>query len=230
MPLIRTKNDVPQVYVSESRDFQIFTRVLDFVQNAMKYDIDSILNSISTYDISDEYIEHLIHKVGFFTDKDYDNYSLRKVLTAIPHIIRNKGSEYGISMCINTFLNIAGYRKSYTVSLYNDDDVHPYTVRIGIEGDEINTDILKDMLSYVVPCGYFIEFYFYTSVSVPDVNFNFDSHPYILKDTDYKIISTLRKDEDLDTMVETSQDMNRSAYNTVQLTTVYDPSTNEGEN
>ena len=216
MAVIRTKNNVPQVYVAESRDFQLFTRVLDFVQNALKYDIDSMLNSLSTTDIAEEYLDNLKSKIGFFTDRHYDNDTLRKTLSAMPHIIRNKGSELGISMCINTFLNIVGFRKGYTVSIYNNDEQYPYTVRVGIEGSEINIDILKDMLSYVIPTGYFVEFYFYTSVGAPTTSLQFNSQPYVLEDKDYTFISKVR-DAQLDNALD------NDTYNTVQTATVYNP-------
>ena len=231
MAIIRTKNNVPQVYVSESRDFQLFTRVLDFVQNALKYDIDAMLNSLSTRDIAETYLEHLQSKLGFFTSRHYDDETLRKVLSAIPYIIRNKGSELGIAMCVNTFLNIMGFRKGYTVSIYNNDDIYNYTVRVGIEGSEINTDILRDMLSYVIPTGYVLEFYFYTSVDTPALHLGSYSKPYVLEDSDLKIISSIRDDDDLNLHINglsaDAQERARDTYNTVQHTTVGEEITND---
>ena len=238
MAIIRTKNNVPQVYVSESRDFQIFTRVLDFVQNGLKYDIDAMLNSVSTRDIAESYLEHLKSKIGFFTDTHYDNDSLRKVLSAMPHIIRNKGSELGISMCINTFLNIVGFRKGYTVSIYHEDENYDYTIRIGIEGSEISTELLMDMLSYVIPTGYMIEFYFYTSVDVNPTTLNFNSNRYVLTNHDYKLVQGVRDEDDLEEYISkniSSSDVQqnaekaRSTYNTVHFTTVYEPTQTQTE-
>lgn len=230
MNIIRTKNNVPQVYVSESRDFQIFTRVLDFVQNSLKYDIDSILNVTSTNDISEEYLEYLKSKVGFFSNRFYDDETLRKTLSAFPHIIRNKGSELGIEMCINTFLNIVGFRKGYTVSIYNDGEIYDHTIRIGIEGSEINTDILKDMLSYVIPTGYYVEFYFYTSVKSPNTKSVLRSATYILRDTDNNesnLISRVSKGEEIG--MPSGESMNVDTYGTVQLATIKNPPTSEGD-
>jgi hypothetical protein len=229
MPIIRTKNNVPQVYVSESRDFQLFTRVLDFVQNGLKYDIDAMLNSLSTRDIAENYLEHLQSKIGFFTNGHYDDSTLRKALSAMPYILRNKGSELGISMCINTFLNIIGFRRGYNVSIYHEDEVYDHTIRVGIEGSEINTDILRDMLSYVLPTGYILEFYFYTSVGTPNVVLNSQSVPYVLKDSDYKLISSVRDDTDLTTLYGDTKEREEDTYNTVQHTTVYRPKPQQEE-
>ena len=73
MAVIRMKNNIPSPYVSESRDFQIFMRVLDFVQNSIKFDIDSISNIIDTDIISGDYVENLKSKIGFFTENIYSD-------------------------------------------------------------------------------------------------------------------------------------------------------------
>jgi len=84
MSVIRNKNNVPEIYVSESRDFQLFTRVLDFVHNSIKFDTDSILNVISTDDIQEGYLERLKSKLGFFTKNYYPDEELRLALCAFP--------------------------------------------------------------------------------------------------------------------------------------------------
>jgi hypothetical protein len=204
--------------VSESRDFQLFTRVLDFVQNSLKYDIDSILDILSSDTISEEYVDYLKSKVGFFTNKYYDDETLRKILSAMPYIIRYKGSETGISMCINTFLNIMGYRRKHTISIYTGHDEYNYTIRVGIEGSAINTDILNDMLSYVIPTGYMVEFYFYVSTESPNNEHTINSAPQVLNPSDYLIISGVRGPED-----PFKDDTEKDTYGTVQLSTVAKP-------
>ena len=51
MGIFRAVDNVPSVYSTESRDFQLFLRVLDFVQNSIKYDIDTMIYSLSTEDM-----------------------------------------------------------------------------------------------------------------------------------------------------------------------------------
>ena len=83
MSVFRAKNETPQVYTAESRDFQILLRVLDFVQNSIKYDIDAITDIIDTDDISGYYLDRLKNKLGFFTNNSYDDSTL-----SIPFIDR----------------------------------------------------------------------------------------------------------------------------------------------
>ncbi len=231
MAIIRTKNNVPQVYVSESRDFQLFTRVLDFTQNALKYDIDSMLNVLSTEDISEEHLYYLQSKIGFFTNRAYDESTMRKVLAAMPYIMKYKGSEAGIEMCINTFLNIVGFRDGYLVSIYNENDDANlrYKIRIGIDGNEVNTDILKDMLSYIIPTGYFVEFYFYKDVaSINTKSILHTSKTRILDDGKrVSVVSeAIEANWDDSKIDETMED---DTYGTVQLSTVVKESLLEEE-
>lgn len=175
MAIIKTKNMVPQVYVSESRDFQLFTRVLDFTQNSIKFDIDAITDVIDTETIHSDYLDRLKSKLGFYTSNVYDNRTLRIVLSAFPHIVRYKGSEEGIVRCVNTFLKIIGVNEDFKVDIYNAHDTYPYTIRVGIKSHIQDLRVLKDMLSYVVPTGYLTEIYFYSNPKMPNIETVFDS-------------------------------------------------------
>ena len=48
---------IPEYYNNESRDFQIFTRVFDLVENSLKFDIDSINAVLDTDSINNSYID-----------------------------------------------------------------------------------------------------------------------------------------------------------------------------
>ena len=223
MSIIRIKNNVPQNYVSESRDFQIFTRVLDFVQNGIKFNIDSITDIIDTEEIHGEYLERLKSKLGFFSNSRYDDATLRKILSAFPYIIRHKGSEEGIHMCVNTFMNIIGVRESHTVEVYNNDEENDHTILIGLESNITDINVLKDLLSFVVPTGYFVKFYFYKEPDIKDEGDKYRDTHTILKGNNSQLRSTpevpevdIKEDENTD--ITPIDDI----YNTVQLSTVYD--------
>lgn len=219
MSIIRTKNNVPQPYVSESRDFQIFTRVLDLVQNGVKFNVDSILNIVDTETIPTEYLTALKSKLGFFSTNVYEDSVLRQILSAFPHIIRHKGSEIGIHMCINTFLNILGLREGHKVDIINVPDEgsevnDAYTVVIGLESNLEDTTILEDLLSYVLPIGYFVKFYFYKE---SDNQSKGDVH----KDRRH-FLTTLTRDDMHSLRSAELGGVGKDTYNTVQLSTVYD--------
>lgn len=229
MSIIRAKNCVPQTYVSGSRDFQIFTEVLDFVQNGIKYNIDSITDTLDTETIPSEYLQNLKSKLGFFSTYLYEDSTLRKILESFPYIIKHKGSELGIHMCINTFMNILGLREGHKVEIVNrheedSENQDDYTIIIGIESTIEDTTILEDMLSYVLPIGYFVKFYFYKdSDNNPEGDTYIDSYHIITPENhspeghldDWEEhTSTLRSGEFIG--------IENDTYNTVQLSTVYD--------
>ena len=217
MPLIRTKHNVPQPYVAESRDFQLLTRVLDLVQNSVKFDIDSIVNIIDTRLISSSYLERLKSKLGFFTSKVYDDRTLRIVLSAFPHIIKYKGSEEGVKRCVNTYLNVSGISGGSRVDIYNKSGQYDHLVRIGISGGVQNIQILKDLLSYVLPSGYMLEIYTYAAADMAAVTGEFDSTIYRGIPTTASEFTVVRS-----TDLEGYEDVENETYNTAQLSTVYD--------
>lgn len=210
MAIIKIKDSVPQVYVAESRDFQLFATSLDFVENATKFDIDSITNILNAECIPSEYLDNLKSKLGFYTTKLYDDHTLRIVLSAFPHIIRHKGSLEGIERCVNTFLNIMGVRDGCRIEIFNKtNDENHYTIKIGVHTDIPNVTILKDMLSYVIPTGYIVKIYNYDELEGQVERNIFDSKTHPLTENDYYVRSSHIDDE-----------LKDDIYNTAQLSTV----------
>ena len=80
------ENNVPDVYVQESRDFQLFSRLYDLVFQSSRFSIDSIPYASDTMHCNDALLPLIATKVGFFTDVNLTNYSHRKVLSAFYYI------------------------------------------------------------------------------------------------------------------------------------------------
>lgn len=215
MGIFRAVDNVPSVYSTESRDFQLFLRVLDFVQNSIKYDIDTMIYSLSTEDAPSHYLERLKSKVGFYNSHEIDDKALRLALIVFPFIIRYKGSVEGIKRCVNAYLRHLGIRDPIRLNIYNAHPTHPYTIKIGIPSRVKDTFLLEDLLSYILPTGYFVEMYLYENVTFEPtesvVNF------------DYVVLSPY---EEENTSVRADRDNNAEniTYSTVQLGNVYDPS------
>ena len=97
--MFRLQNNVPEVYVQESRDFQLFCRLYDSVFGGLKYDTDSLLRSIETSKCPEQLFELLKLKVGLFTNLPLTNDQLRLLLIAYPTLIRYKGTKKGLDFC-----------------------------------------------------------------------------------------------------------------------------------
>lgn len=230
MALIRIQNNVPEVYPNSSRDFQLLCRALDCVQNGLKYNIDSITDTLNTGVCNNRLLQLLQTKLGFFTTKYIDDDDLRFILMAFPYIVRYKGSRKGINRAVNVFMKLSGVITPYRVVITNKDtDGKPlYIVQIVFETQLNNTYILDEILKYVLPPCYIIRYAFYKEVnkSISDGMY-FDDKINFIKINDFSInrdlisnstiISKVSDDID-DTSVSGSTSRITHATDTIRLT------------
>ena len=168
MKLIRTQDNVPSCYLSESRDFQLLCRLYDCIINGVKFDNDSIINVIDTDRCSDRVLQLLQSKLGFFTNEDLTDDDIRKVLRAFPVIIRNKGSKKAIEQALYVYLKINGINTDIDIKIINKDAISPYTIQIGIRSSLKDTRVLDEIFKYILPSGYVFSYIFYTSIKETD--------------------------------------------------------------
>ena len=162
--IFRLSKNVPDVYVKESRDFQLLCNSFDAVQNSVKYDTDSILNSIIVTNCVDSYVPFLQTKLGFFTNTTYSNETLRNILQLFPLIVRNKGSIYGIQLAVYVYLHALGLDITSKVEV---DNVN-YVISISFTTKSMDVSILTELLEYVIPAGYKLKYGFYEPISPQD--------------------------------------------------------------
>ena len=179
MNLIRMTRNVPEVYAAESRDFQMLLRLLDVVVNNIKFKADSILDLVSTRDCEDAYLDLLATKVGFFTSTPVEYKYLRKILEAFPYIIKYKGSRRGIELAVRLFLKLnqlKGSDKSsvsdtgdFSIDIRNYKEIEDngkivyeplYEITITVQYFKLKTELLDEILKYILPPGYIIKYQF----------------------------------------------------------------------
>ena len=51
--MFRFQDNIPDVYINESRDFQILSRLSDILFSGLKYDIDSMVNILDASLVKD---------------------------------------------------------------------------------------------------------------------------------------------------------------------------------
>ena len=100
--MIRYQEMVPDVYIEESRDFQVLCIMYDFVLNALKYNIDSVQELTDTRSVKDTILPLLGDKLGIY---DKEAYSNRQMLETLPIAIKYKGSLKSINILLNAFLD-----------------------------------------------------------------------------------------------------------------------------
>lgn len=157
--MIRLQDNVPQVYVEQSRDFQLFCRLYDCINNGVRYDINSMLLILDPMKVSDRMLNLLCTKVGFFTNRNYDSKILRYILVAFPYALKYKGSKHGIEIAVSTILKAEA---DFRVAEVNDEiikttveiDSNEHVIRIFTTVEINNKNALKDFLKYIMPVGY----------------------------------------------------------------------------
>lgn len=164
MHLIRTQDNVPDVYVRESRDFQLLCRLYDCVVNGAKLSADEIQYLIDTKFCTARLLQLLQTKLGFFTTHDITDDELRIVLEAFPIIMKNKGSLKAIEQALYVYLKAMHLNTNINITVINKDPNTPYTIRIGIQSSWRDTTILDEIFRYILPTGYVFEYVFYTSL------------------------------------------------------------------
>lgn len=147
--MFRLYKHVPDVYVNESRDFQLLCRLFDFLFNGIKYDVDSILNINDAFKINERLLPLLAIKEGFITDVQLESKALRYILKAFPYIVKYKGTKKGITLAVNTILKLEASSDVPDVRIDNDKTITIVTKLSRLE----NRKALEEILKYIIPVG-----------------------------------------------------------------------------
>ena len=182
--MLKIKNNVPDVYVRKSRDFQLLCNTFDCMNMAVKFDIDSIDNLTNTAQCNENTLPLLQNKLGFFSNLNLTGKDLRTILKSFPYLIRNKGTMIGIKQAIQLFLKVIDTDRATNIEIvnnntsrtalnYNITDVL-YVVHINIKDNIVDTSILSELLKYIIPAGYAIQYHFYRDNMIKNKIFHRD--------------------------------------------------------
>lgn len=197
MGVFRLQNNVPQVYVDKSRDFQMMCRVLDTLHGSVMYDITTMQNLTNPMKINDSMLRLYATKVGFFTNVSIDSEILRYIVSAFPYIVKNKGNIRGIKRAVATILRaekVPNSMNDYSVVIDNTE----YRIDIYTFVELKNRVALEEVLKYVIPTGY--DVHISSAVEAPDIytTYNYDTGSDTIKHGEYgPEASGLRKNADI---------------------------------
>lgn len=161
----------PQVYSDESRDFQILCRVGDFAFNQVKYETDTIPNIVDSNKIKDNILPLLQTKLGFFSNStSLNSEELRLVLKIFPRIIKLKGSDLALKYILNACLKLYNISASFQIEKVTTDTkvgnviFDNHSILIGINKIINITNIIQELIKYIMPPGYKIYIYYYSDI------------------------------------------------------------------
>lgn len=163
--MFRVENNVPEVYIHESRDFQLISRLYDLVFQSSRFSIDSMTHTSDSLRCNENLLTLLSTKVGFFTKSQFTDDIYRSIICVFPTLIKYKGSLSAIILITNLFGRLMNTNVDVTYS--SDDGV----ITVGFEEELTNTELLFSLLEYVRPTGVFIEYIHKTRMAPPEESF-----------------------------------------------------------
>ena len=149
-----TENNVPQVYVEQSRDFQLFCRLLDVVVNSVRYDTTAI-NHISVDCIDDRLVYLMLSRMGIKIEHENTDY-YRALLSVYAKATRYKGSLASINYIINAFLRLSNLSGNCTLEV----DKQRQVIKLHLNTQTLNQQIssyLLNTLQYFIGTTYTVE-------------------------------------------------------------------------
>ena len=170
MSKFRLTNNVPDVYVNQSRDFQLLLRLYDSMFSGTKLDIDSMQGLINTSKSRNSILPLLATKVGFFTNLEINDEKLRILLDGFPCLVKNKGSLLAVKQALNLYLKMEHIKANIIISYSNVETIIggsrilDHTLNIGSDKTLKNPQILQEIFKYILPIGFSYRFYSFYSL------------------------------------------------------------------
>lgn len=152
--LFKLEENVPDIYVEMSRDFQLLCRVYDIFVNSNIITQSKIRQQLNIEQIDDKLLKLLAGRLGFNSDNYIPTEVMRSILLQFPFMIKNKGTKVGIEQAIRSVIKQTSEVSNVHISeiAINDGEI-----KITVKSDDasaVDTSYLSDVLKYVVPVGY----------------------------------------------------------------------------
>ena len=171
--LFKLEENVPDVYVEMSRDFQLLCRVYDIFVNSNIITQSKIRQQLNIDQIDDKLLKLLAGRLGFSSDNYIPTKVMRSILLQFPSMIKNKGTKVGIEQAIKSVIKQTSNVNNVQVS---DITISTGKINVTVESDDagaVDTSYLSDVLKYVVPVGYTVNVIISQTSANTAVTFNF---------------------------------------------------------
>lgn len=155
--LFKLEENVPDIYVEMSRDFQLLCRVYDIFVNSNIITQSKIRQQLNIDQIDDKLLKLLAGRLGFSSDNYIPTEVMRNILLQFPFMIKNKGTKIGIEQAIKSVIKQTSNVSNVSISSINSVNINDGEIDVTVVSDDasaVDTSYLSDVLKYVVPVGY----------------------------------------------------------------------------
>lgn len=165
----KLENNVPEVYVDESRDFQLLCKVIDVFLCGCINRASSIAYQLDLDNCSEDLLWAIAYMQGFTTKEYIPPNVLRNVCRVFPYCIRNKGTDSAIKTASYAVLSVDRLITGLDVTVFSesvdqelDTTIEKYSIYIECNVDSAYLSpylkYLDEVLSFIVPPGFKVKY------------------------------------------------------------------------
>ena len=160
------QDNVPEYYMKESRDFQLFPRLDDILFLGVHQDINTLNDLNNPKKCKNNFLKYLAEKVGFYTNEYIPDNVLINIISAFRTVMKNKGTKLGIKQAVITILKAENSIDPPQIIHITTSDNYweRYTLNIYTPVKILNQVALREFLKYIIPAGYNFNIYTYKNM------------------------------------------------------------------
>ena len=164
------QDNVPEYYMKESRDFQLFPRLDDILFLGAHQDINTLNDLNNPKKCKNNFLKYLAEKVGFYTNEYIPDNVLINIISAFRTVMKNKGTKLGIKQAVITILKAENSIDPPQIIpiIASDNYWERYTLNIYTPVKILNQVALREFLKYIIPAGYSFNIYTYKNMDQDD--------------------------------------------------------------
>ena len=147
--MIKTETSVPETYYRDSRDFQFLGRVFDAALNSYITNSEMVGTNPFSYNFNTKLIDLLTLTLGFKSRHHYNINQLTAMCAALTEALRWKGTKKSIQLAADALLKAEGVAEPAVVDVNEETSTVTIFLPIGLA----DTNLLNDMLDYILPAG-----------------------------------------------------------------------------
>lgn len=166
MPGFQLENNVPEVYVEESRDFQLLCRLIDVYLRGTIDRAASIIRSIDLDKCNEGLLPAIAWMQGFTTHMYIPPKVLRNICRVFPYCIKRKGTEDAIYTMAQAVLSTDRLIYNIDCSIRKAELTDNFLIEIVCYANDHYIPYLAEALRFIVPAGWDIRYRFYRTVHV----------------------------------------------------------------
>ena len=171
--LFKLEENVPDIYVEMSRDFQLLCRVYNILVNSNIITQSKIRQQLNIEQIDDKLLKLLAGRLGFNSDNYIPTEVMRSILLQFPFMIKNKGTKVGIEQAIKSVIKQTSNVNNVSISNVSMDNGEIDVTVVSDDASAVDMSYLSNVLKYVVPVGYTVNVAVSQTSANTAVTFNF---------------------------------------------------------